>query len=78
MWQVTTAIWDHNHAPWIPDGGTYPSFPSTAHWEIVEKLPDSLNHSQVAAILKEHIPSRILEPCQISNLINAAKQEARD
>lgn len=65
MWHVTVADWDHNHAHQIPVGGIAPSRPTTAHRNMIENLPDTLNRSQVQAILRECVPEHVLEPQQV-------------
>ncbi|KAF7361212.1 hypothetical protein MSAN_01153300 [Mycena sanguinolenta] len=80
-WHVSLTDWKHNHPPQVPSGGSIPRPPTQAQRDLVNKFANStssnFSRSQVGKILQETFPDHLLEPGQISNLLNTARSEAR-
>jgi hypothetical protein len=72
--------WTHNHPAQVPVGGHIPHPPTQDQRELVSQYAASGNftRSHLSHILRARFPDRILEPRQISNLLNAARKEAND
>lgn len=81
-WHVSMTDWKHNHPPQLPCGGSIPRPPTKGQRELVATFANSntsnFSRSQLAKILAESFPDHILEPRQITNLLNAARKEARE
>ncbi|KAF5378116.1 hypothetical protein D9615_007548 [Tricholomella constricta] len=79
MWHVTKAVWEHNHKREIPPGGRIRRPPTQAQRDIVEQFSGpKFSRGHVTSILKERFPDHLLEPRQVTNMINSARKEARD
>ncbi|KAF8813320.1 hypothetical protein BYT27DRAFT_7081530, partial [Phlegmacium glaucopus] len=85
-YHITTIVRDHNHPPEIPHGGLARRPATLKQKELVAELATSVgtrfNRSQIAAVLKnagekQEAPWHLLEPRQISNLINQSRSDAR-
>ena len=78
LWHITTVAWEHNHQREVPIGGIVSRPPTQAQRELVAKFSDpSFSRGTLKTILAEHFPTHILEPRQITNLLNDARREAR-
>ena len=78
FWHITTVAWEHNHQREVPVGGIVSRPPTQAQRELVAKFSDpSFSRGTLKTILAEHFPTHILEPRQITNLLNDARREAR-
>ena len=82
LWVVTLADWTHNHDRELPSGAPAPCQPTTAQKYLVQRYSTSatsnFNRTQLTTILKEQFPDHVLEPRQVSNLINASRAHARE
>ena len=78
LWHITTVAWEHNHQREVPVGGIVSRPPTQAQRELVAKFSDpTFSRGTLKTILAEHFPTHILEPRQITNLLNDARREAR-
>ncbi|KAJ7205782.1 hypothetical protein GGX14DRAFT_397480 [Mycena pura] len=84
-WHVTVIDWTHNHPPQVPHqsdavGGRIPRPPTQDQRDLVSRYATSGNFTRghLSHILRSRFPDNVLEPRQISNLINAARREATD
>ncbi|KAF7342690.1 hypothetical protein MSAN_02026900 [Mycena sanguinolenta] len=79
-WHVTVIDWTHNHPPQIPVGGHIPRRPTEGQRELVAEYATTGNftRSHLSHIFRARFPDHILEPQQISNLINTARKHAND
>ncbi|KAJ7159152.1 hypothetical protein C8R43DRAFT_863487, partial [Mycena crocata] len=77
-WHATVVDWMHNHPPQVPVGGHIPCRPSEGQRELVSEYAASGNFtcSHLSHILRACFPDHILEPRQVSNLINGARKIA--
>ncbi|KAJ7211729.1 hypothetical protein GGX14DRAFT_314634, partial [Mycena pura] len=77
-WHVTLVNWEHNHAPEIPVGGNLPRPPTAEERELVVQYATASNFTRahLSHILKSRFPGHVLEPKQVSNMMNAARAEA--
>jgi hypothetical protein len=77
-WHVTIVDWTHNHPPQVPIGAHIPLPPTQPQRELVAEYASSGNftRSHLSHILRARIADHILEPPQVSNLINSARKEA--
>ncbi|KAF8239475.1 hypothetical protein L208DRAFT_1236984 [Tricholoma matsutake] len=73
LWHITTVAWEHNHQQEVPVGGIVSCPPTQAQHELVAKISDpTFSRGTLKTILAEHFPTHILEPRQITNLLNDA------
>ncbi|KAF9470976.1 hypothetical protein BDN70DRAFT_939288 [Pholiota conissans] len=85
-WTGTMSNWVHNHSPEIPPGGSAPRRPTQEEKKSIGILAtNNLQHfsrSHVAETLKAqhagNLNFSVLEPRQISNIMNKARQEAHE
>ncbi|KAJ7440879.1 hypothetical protein FB451DRAFT_1058599, partial [Mycena latifolia] len=79
-WHVTVVDWTHNHPREVPVGGSIPRPPTLEQRQLVKEYAVSENFArgQISNILASRFPDHILEPRQISNLINDHRKDARD
>ncbi|KAF8161944.1 hypothetical protein K438DRAFT_1776222 [Mycena galopus ATCC 62051] len=77
-WHVTVADFEHNHPPQIPVGGHIPCPPTAAQRELVATYASTGNFTRthLSHILRARFPDHVLEPQQVSNMINTARKEA--
>ena len=82
LWVVTLADWTHNHDRELPPGAPAPRRPTTAQKDLVQwystSATSNFNRTQLTTILKEQFPDHVLEPRQVSNLINASRAHAHE
>ena len=83
LYHVTFTHWDHNHPQEIPEGAPIRRKPTAAEKAEISKLATSSTQTftcgQIATVLDSQLPdhsSNILEPRQISNIINDAHSKA--
>lgn len=84
LYHVTLTHWDHNHPREIPEGAPIRRKPTVAEKAEISKLATSstqtFTRGQIAMVLDSRLPnhsSDILEPRQITNIINDARSKAR-
>ncbi|KAJ7607827.1 hypothetical protein DFH06DRAFT_971911, partial [Mycena polygramma] len=81
-WRISMTDWHHNHPPQLPTGGAIARPPTAQQQGIVANLcadsTSNFTRSQIAKILSDRFPDHILEPRQISNMMNKARREARE
>jgi hypothetical protein len=79
-WQITVIDWEHNHPPQVPVGGHIPRPPTEGQRELVTEYATSGNftRSHLSSILRARYPDSVLEPRQVSNLINSARKKANE
>ena len=79
QWVITLAMWDHNHPRQIPEGAPIRCQPTKEQKEIISKLAtNSSSHftcGQLATVMTAQTGTA-LEPCQIGNIMGAARREA--
>ena len=84
LYHVTLTHWNHNHPREIPEGGPIRRKPTAAEKAEISELATSstqtFTRGQIATVLNSRLPdhsSNMLEPRQISNIINDARSKAR-
>jgi hypothetical protein len=79
-WHANVVDFTHNHPPEVPLGGHIQRPPTDQQRQLVVEYAGAttFTRAHMAQILSSRYPDRILEPKQISNLINAARREARE
>ncbi|KAJ7123891.1 hypothetical protein C8R43DRAFT_840170, partial [Mycena crocata] len=79
-WHVTIVDWEHNHPPQVPVGGHIPRPPTEDQRNLVSEFASTGNFTRthLTHILRARFPDNVLEPRQVSNLINAARKEANE
>jgi hypothetical protein len=83
LYHVTLTHWDHNHPPEIPEGAPVRRKPSAAERMEISQLATSstqtFTRGQIATVLESRTSgsSSVLEPRQITNIINNARSQAR-
>ena len=82
LYHITLTHWDHNHPREIPEGAPIPRPPTAVEKSEISKLATSstqtFTRGQIATVLQSRSgSSEILEPRQISNIINDAQSKAR-
>ncbi|KAJ7163201.1 hypothetical protein C8R46DRAFT_866195, partial [Mycena filopes] len=79
-YHASVVDWAHNHPPQVPVGGHIPHAPTAGQRELVQEYASTGNftRSHLSHILRARFPDSILEPRQISNLMNTARKEASD
>lgn len=83
LYHITLTHWDHNHAREIPKGAPVRRNPTKLEKASISQLATSstqtFTRGQIAAVLKSqvHGSPNVLEPRQISNIINDARSKAR-
>jgi len=83
LYHITLTHWDHNHAREIPEGGPVRRLATVTEKIAISQLATSstqtFTRGQIAAVLESRTDgsSNILEPRQISNIINDARGKAR-
>ncbi|KAJ7252653.1 hypothetical protein C8J57DRAFT_1519965 [Mycena rebaudengoi] len=79
-WHITVLDFEHNHPPEIPEGGHIQLPPTDAQCRLVAEyaVNATFSRSHTAQIPASRFPDHILELKQISNLLNAACQKARE
>ncbi|KAJ7790178.1 hypothetical protein B0H14DRAFT_3501929 [Mycena olivaceomarginata] len=79
-WHVTVIDWTHNHPPYIPVGGHIPQRPTQLQRNLVAEYASNgkFSRSHMSHILQARFPDHLLEPSQISNLINGARKTANE
>jgi hypothetical protein len=83
FYHITLTHWDHNHPREVPEGAPIPRLPTTVEKSEISKLATSstqtFTRGQIATVLQSRSSgsSKILEPRQISNIINDARSKAR-
>ena len=83
LYHITLTHWDHNHAREIPEGAPVRRDPTKVEKASISQLATSTTQTftrgQIAAVLKSqvHGSADVLEPRQISNIINNARSKAR-
>jgi hypothetical protein len=77
-WYVTFIDWTHNHPPQLPVGGHIPRPPTDAQRDLVAQYAAGGNftRSHLSHILRARFPDHVLEPRQISNVLNEARKVA--
>jgi hypothetical protein len=80
LWQVTLVDWEHNHPREIPPGGSIMRPPTVAQRQVVSEFAttNSFERKHISSILTSRFPDHPLEPRQVSNMINDARQQARE
>ncbi|KAE9385192.1 hypothetical protein BT96DRAFT_776130, partial [Gymnopus androsaceus JB14] len=82
LWRITLAEWDHNHARYIPEGGTASRPPTKEQRKMICSLANAngaaFSRSHLSSILNAQSVGHPLEPRQIGNVLNASRRQARD
>ncbi|KAF7359582.1 hypothetical protein MVEN_00681900 [Mycena venus] len=79
-WHVTVIDWTHNHPPYLPVGGHIPRRPTQQQRDLVSQYASRGNftRSHMSHILQARFPDHLLEPRQITNIINGARKMANE
>ncbi|KDR72297.1 hypothetical protein GALMADRAFT_74152, partial [Galerina marginata CBS 339.88] len=81
LWKVTLTDWDHNHPPEIPEGGSIRRPVTKEQKAMISKLATAttqqFSRGQIAEVVKTQTGASHLEPRQIGNVMNQAREEAK-
>ena len=83
LWKLNVPDWVHNHAPDIPLGGKASRPPTKKLQDAISTFATTtkLDRSDISTLIKQHPEydsKHPLEPRQITNIVNAARRNARN
>jgi hypothetical protein len=83
LWMLNVPDWVHNHAPDIPLGGKASRPPTKKLQDAISTIATTTNldRADISKLIKEHPEydsKHPLEPRQITNIVNAARRNARN
>ena len=83
LWILNVPDWVHNHAPEIPSGGNASRPPTKKLQDAISTIATTTNldRADISTLIKQHPEydsKHPLEPRQITNMVNAARRNARN